>query len=148
MRLFQTMAYAVHAMFLLARVEGDGPVPCSQLADEGQIPARFLLRVFSSLANHGLLNSAHGVEGGFTLARPAEEILLVEIFDAVETSSHPSVLPLRGIPEEPRQALLDVLSTAYSASREQLENVSLADLLGIGSPFSDDLSNREYLPKI
>ena len=88
MKLSRTVAYAVRATLALAQAESDGPVPCSKLAAEGKMPERFLLQILRSLVTHGILRSTRGVDGGYALVRPAEEISLLEVIEAIEQASH------------------------------------------------------------
>ena len=129
MKVSRTMAYAVHAMLQLARAEGNGPVPCSQLAHEGHMPVRFLLQILRSLVTHGLLRSSRGVDGGYVITRPPEKITLMDIVDAFDNPLIPSVPPLEGFPDESRRELLDSLSRASGAARRELAQLTLADLL-------------------
>jgi Rrf2 family protein len=123
------MAYAVHAMLQLARADSDAPVPCSQLAHEGKMPERFLLQILRSLVTHGLLHSTRGVDGGYVLARPADEISLMDIFDAFDNPLIPSVPALEKLSDETRDELLEVLNRASSAARRELKRLTMADLL-------------------
>jgi Rrf2 family protein len=54
------------------------------MAASGHMPDRFLLQILRNLVAHGLLRSTRGVIGGYTLARPPEEISLLDIIEAVE----------------------------------------------------------------
>ena len=65
--------YAVVALAELARA-GERPVPIKELAERREIPEQFLEQLFSTLRRSGLLTSHRGMRGGYTLARPAEEI--------------------------------------------------------------------------
>lgn len=134
MKLSRTVAYAVHAMLLLARQEGTDPVPCNQLARAGNMPERFLLQILRSLVTHGLLISTRGAEGGYSLARPAEDIALIGIFDACEEPVVPSVPKFAGVPNGARLELQVALSKAHATARKQLEAITLADLLRAGEP--------------
>src|SRR5688500_6281124 len=84
MKLSRTVAYAVRATLQLAQLQTTGPVPCSRLATEGKMPERFLLQILRNLVTHGILRSTRGVEGGYALLRPAEEISLLEVIEAIE----------------------------------------------------------------
>jgi Rrf2 family cysteine metabolism transcriptional repressor len=75
--------YAVVAMAELAR-GGERPVPISELAERRDIPEQFLEQLFSTLRRAGLLTSHRGVKGGYTLARPAEEINVLEVVQALD----------------------------------------------------------------
>jgi Rrf2 family transcriptional regulator, cysteine metabolism repressor len=75
--------YAVVAMAELAR-SGDRPVPIKELAERREIPEQFLEQLFSTLRRDGLLTSHRGMRGGYTLARPADEIDVLEVVQALD----------------------------------------------------------------
>jgi len=75
--------YAVVAMAELAR-SGDKPVPVKELAERREIPDQFLEQLFSTLRRAGLLTSHRGSKGGYTLARPAAEITVLEVVQALD----------------------------------------------------------------
>jgi Rrf2 family cysteine metabolism transcriptional repressor len=75
--------YAVVAMAELARA-GERPVPIKELADRRDIPEQFLEQLFSTLRRAGILTSHRGVKGGYTLSRPAEEINVLEVVQALD----------------------------------------------------------------
>jgi Rrf2 family transcriptional regulator, cysteine metabolism repressor len=75
--------YAVVAMAELAR-SGERPVPIKELAERRQIPEQFLEQLFSTLRRAGILTSHRGVKGGYTLARPAEQINVLEVVQALD----------------------------------------------------------------
>ncbi len=74
--------YAVRAMIELAAanrtVKGD------ELAHAQQLPAKFLESILSQLRQHGLLHSRRGADGGYWLARPADQITLAEVIRATD----------------------------------------------------------------
>jgi Rrf2 family cysteine metabolism transcriptional repressor len=75
--------YAVVGMAELSR-HADRPVPISVVAERREIPVQFLEQLFSTLRRAGLLVSQRGVKGGFRLARPAEEITVLEVVQALD----------------------------------------------------------------
>jgi Rrf2 family cysteine metabolism transcriptional repressor len=75
--------YAVVAMAELAR-SGDRPMPVKELAERRDIPDQFLEQLFSTLRRSGLLTSHRGSKGGYTLSRPAEEITVLEVVQALD----------------------------------------------------------------
>jgi len=129
MKFSRTIAYAVHATLQLARTTPGVPIPCSRLAHEGRMPERFLLQILRNLVNQGLLKSTRGVEGGYCLSRPPEQITLMDIFDAFEGSLIPSVPPLEGLSQKTSALLLATLNRALASSRQVLDQLSMADLL-------------------
>ena len=84
MKLSNTVSYALQAVVRLADTFGGAPVPCSELAAAGRMPDRFLLQILRTLAAHEILVSTRGVFGGYTLARPPEEITLLDIIEAID----------------------------------------------------------------
>ena len=75
--------YAVVALAELART-GDRPVPIAQIAERREMPVQFLEQLFTTLRRAGLLQSHRGVKGGYTLARPADEITVLEVVQALD----------------------------------------------------------------
>jgi Rrf2 family protein len=78
--------YAVRALVELAMTKSIRPVLLAQIAQRQEIPERYLIQIFGSLRQAGLVNSFRGAKGGFHLARPAEAITLAEILEAAEGS--------------------------------------------------------------
>jgi Rrf2 family cysteine metabolism transcriptional repressor len=75
--------YAVVAMAELAR-SGDRPVPIAAVAERRGMPVQFLVQLFSTLRRSGLLESYRGTKGGYALARPPDEITVLEVVQALD----------------------------------------------------------------
>jgi len=75
--------YAVVALAELAR-SGSAPVPIGQVAERRGIPVQFLEQLFSTLRRAGILVSHRGAKGGYTLARPPDEITVLEVVQALD----------------------------------------------------------------
>ncbi len=77
--------YACLAMIQLAAgYETGAPVRTSQIAQQHDIPARFLVQILLQLKAAGLVTSVRGAAGGYRLAKPPEEISLAAVVSAVE----------------------------------------------------------------
>jgi len=77
--------YACRVMAELARLHGSGTLAqIEHLAQAEAVPANFLAQILGKLRTHGLITSRRGNQGGYTLARPPEEISLYDILVAVE----------------------------------------------------------------
>ena len=76
--------YAVVAMAELARTGESGPVPIAQIAERRDMPVQFLEQLFSTLRRGGLLTSQRGVKGGYSLAKPASEITVLEVVQVLD----------------------------------------------------------------
>jgi Rrf2 family transcriptional regulator, cysteine metabolism repressor len=75
--------YAVVALAELAR-SGEGPVPIAQIAERRGMPVQFLEQLFTILRRDGFLQSQRGVRGGYKLARPPEEITVLDVVQALD----------------------------------------------------------------
>jgi Rrf2 family transcriptional regulator, cysteine metabolism repressor len=76
--------YAVRALAELARSGGAGPVPIGEVARRREIPVQFLEGLFATLRRAGILQSQRGVKGGYSFARPPEELTVLEVVEALE----------------------------------------------------------------
>src|SRR4029079_16039606 len=109
MKLSRTVSYAVRATLQLAELSANGPVPCSKLAKEGQMPERFLLQILRNLVTHGILRSTRGVDGGYALVRPAEQISLLEVIEAIEGPYDSALEISEGLTADSQHKLRDAL---------------------------------------
>ncbi len=76
--------YAVRALVELHRLGDTGPVPIAELARRGDIPVQFLEQLFATLRRAGVLRSQRGVKGGYSFARPATELTVLEIVELLD----------------------------------------------------------------
>ncbi len=76
--------YALRALVELHRHGDSAPVPIAELARRGDIPVQFLEQLFSTLRRAGLLRSQRGVKGGYSFARPADEITVLELVELLD----------------------------------------------------------------
>ena len=85
MKISVKVDYACRVMAELARLHGSGELAqIEQLAEAEAVPANFLAQILLKLRDHGLITSRRGNLGGYSLARPPEEISLYDILVAVE----------------------------------------------------------------
>src|ERR1700761_1758235 len=76
--------YALSALVELHRLQAAGPVPIAELARRREIPVQFLEQLFATLRRAGILRSQRGVKGGYSLARPAESITVLELVELLD----------------------------------------------------------------
>jgi Rrf2 family protein len=121
--------YAVRATVELASA-GDGPVKAERIAQAQEIPLKFLENIMGDLRNAGLVCSQRGVEGGYWLARPADEISVAQVIRAVDGP----LAAVRGRrPEDVEYAgsagrLREVWIAVRASLRNVLETVTVADV--------------------
>ncbi len=129
MRVSAKTDYALRAMAELAAAP-PGPVKGERLASSQEIPLKFLENILTELRRAELVASQRGAEGGYRLARPADEISLAEVIRAVDgplanvRGERPDTVGYSG-PAEPLQ---DVWLAVRTNLRAVLETVTLADL--------------------
>jgi len=84
MQLTRGADYGARAILRLATYPTDAVVLVKDIAQAEGLPESYLSKIFQQLAKDGLVRSHRGSRGGFSLARPAEEINLREIIEAIE----------------------------------------------------------------
>ena len=133
MRVSAKADYAVRAMVEIAGSGGSEAKPAKTevVAEAQAIPTRFLENILGELRVHGLVQSKRGSEGGYWLARSADDITLAEIIRAVEGP----LATVRGeaadqIEYRGGSAPLQQVWLALRANiRQVLESVTLADVV-------------------
>src|SRR5204862_5628878 len=129
MRVSAKADYAVRAAVELAAA-GAGPVKGERIAEAQGIPLKFLENILVELRHAGLVRSQRGVEGGYWLARPAEDVSLAEVIRAVEGP----IANVRGVgPQDVEYGgaagrLREVWIAVRASLRSVLEETTIADL--------------------
>ncbi len=127
--------YAVRAMVELAAADG-GPLKGEAIATVQEVPLSFLENILIELRHARLVRSQRGREGGYRLARPAEEITVADVIRAVEgpiasvRSESPDEIAYSGTAEP----LRDVWIALRANMRAVLESVTLADIAAATLP--------------
>ena len=138
MRISAKADYAVRAAVELAT--GDGPVKGDHIAQSQEIPLKFLENILIEMRHHGLVRSQRGREGGYWLAKPADEITIADVVRAVEGP----LAHVRGEPPEevhyapPAEALEQVWIAVRANLRAVVEHVTVADVASGSLP--DDIA--------
>ena len=86
MKLTTKGRYAVTAVLDLAFHEGNGPVSLAEISERQGISLSYLEQLFSRLRRNDVVASTRGPGGGYSLARPENEISMAEIIRAVDES--------------------------------------------------------------
>jgi len=114
--------YAVSALAELALTGGSTPVSIGELAKRRDIPAQFLEGLFATLRRAGVLQSQRGVKGGYSFARPPEEVTVLEVVELLEGELDSDPAAKREVWRDAVGAVRDVLGAvtiAEIAEREQ-----------------------------
>src|SRR5271170_2343735 len=76
--------YALQAIFDLAMQPAGEPVKIAEIARRQEIPQKFLELILSSLKQGGFVESRRGAEGGYRLAKPADQITVGQVIAFLE----------------------------------------------------------------
>ena len=135
MRVSAKVDYAVRAAVELAGA-ANGPLKGDRIATAQDIPLNFLENILLDMRQAGLIRSQRGREGGYWLARPADEVAIADVIRAVEgplatvRGERPESLSFEGTAEP-----LQELWVAVRANlRAVLETVTLADIVSGSLP--------------
>lgn len=123
--LSQTVEYALRAMASLA-YHPDELVPTPQLAEMTKVPSNYLAKVLQTLAGADLIEGRRGVGGGYRLARPAADIRLLDVINAVnpveritgcplKLSNHTHLCPLHHRIDQAAAAVIEVFGSTTLA---------------------------------
>ena len=137
MKLPASTEWVLHCATTLAQLEPGGRASAAQLAEYYDLPAPYLAKQLQTLVRAGVLAATTGPRGGFRLARPAAEITLLQIVEAVDGTSAPyecGEVRQRGRGALPARdcrgmcVLARKMADAHEAWRRSL-SVTLADIL-------------------
>jgi Rrf2 family protein len=84
MQITRQADYAVRAVLYLASLSNGTRAPTSKIAREQKIPSSFLAKIVSQLSVAGVVQTSRGARGGVSLARPSDEISLLEVIEAID----------------------------------------------------------------
>jgi len=135
MKMNQGVEWAAHCAALLAVLPADVAVPSATLAEFHKLPAPYLAKAMQQLAAAGIVSWVPGRRGGYRLARPADQITLLDIVKAVDGDTAafrcteirrrgPSAVPRRYY--SPRCGIAAAMADAEDAFRDSLAGVTIA----------------------
>lgn len=126
--LSKTAEYALRAVALLATQPGR-PALADQLAEKTLIPRRYLNRVLQDLVGARLLRSRPGRGGGYELTRPASEVTILDVVNAVSPLERIRQCPLGLATHTSLCPLHAELDRAYAATEQAFAGVTMAEVL-------------------
>jgi Rrf2 family protein len=126
--LSKTAEYALRAVVCLAR-DCEHSESADRLAELTKVPRRYLNKVLQDLARTQLVISRSGPGGGYSLARSADQITILDVINAVSPLERIRHCPL-GLPSHTTLCPLHrELDKAYAATEEAFGKVSIGKLL-------------------
>jgi Rrf2 family iron-sulfur cluster assembly transcriptional regulator len=122
MQITRSGEYGLRGLLFLAKQPPEKVTLVSEISRDQKIPETFLAKIFQRLSKTGLLWSVRGAKGGFSLGKPANEITMKEIVEAIEgpialnrcllrqgECEEEKVCPLRQVWEEAQQRFIEIL---------------------------------------
>lgn len=121
-----------YGIVLLTHLAGtpERQVNAPELAGETRLPLPMVSKILKLLVREGILASHRGVKGGYSLARPAEEISMSEVISALEgpIAITECIDDNSGCSHEPFCAVRGRWHRINRALREALEEITLAEM--------------------
>ena len=126
----KTMGYALVATGYIAEHHKEGAIEASLISKQYNIPLLYLFKVLQKLVTASILRSKRGPGGGFSLTRPAKDITILEIIEAVDgpmlynlqltkhTNNEPFILKME-----------EVCQSATEKGREVYNKAKLSEML-------------------
>jgi len=84
MKLSTRTRYGIRAALELAENESDKPLPLKIIAQRQDISIKYLEQLMSALRSGGVIRSVRGARGGYVLAKPPNQIKLIDVFGCLE----------------------------------------------------------------
>jgi Rrf2 family protein len=137
-KLSDGVEWGVHVTTLLAVLPPGRALPAAKLAEYHGVPAAYLAKHLQALSRAGILESVQGPRGGYRLARPATELTVlavVEAIDGAEPAFRCTEIRRRGPTAQPASAyrlacgIHRVMDDADAAWRASLRTVTVAELV-------------------
>src|SRR5262245_45503010 len=136
MKLSGGVEWALHCC--VALTTAPAPVPVTRLAELHDVSRTYLAKQLQALSRAGIIQAAQGHSGGYRLTRPAADITLLDVVEAID-GPEPTFLctevrqrgPLATPPEECTKAcgIARAMIRADRAWRESLRATTIADLV-------------------
>lgn len=124
--------YAVRILLDLAEHADGALIPMKEVAARQGISLKYIERIMPALRNSGLIESTHGIGGGYRLAKPPETVTLWEILSLAEGDLAPVACMETGAEPCGRAPIcktLPVWQCYYALTKDYFSNLTLADLL-------------------
>src|SRR4051794_3672380 len=84
MRLAEGVEWSLHVCVILSMLPEDTTMPAARLAEYHGVPAPYLAKNLQALARAGIVESVSGPKGGYRMARPASEVTMLDVVEAID----------------------------------------------------------------
>lgn len=134
--LAQKAKYAIKALIYLAQQSDRNLVATREIAQEANIPKKFLEHILSDLKRAGLTGSKAGKEGGYFLLKKPREINLAQIhriFDGaialLPCASENFYRPCDDCPNPKKCSIKDAIGEIRSSTLRKMEQITIAKMM-------------------
>ncbi len=140
LKLSKKADYGLMAMKHLAEHAQEGSCSAKDVAESYGIPPEILAKILQRLAKAGLLHSQHGINGGYTLARPAREISAYEVIRAIDGPLFiTSCITVRGeCDQTERCTIREPLRKVNQSIEDVLKRIKIAEMTEISDATGAD----------
>lgn len=124
--------YAIRILLDLAEHNNGGYIPMKEVSARQEISLKYIEKIMPSLKSAGLIDSVHGIGGGYRLTRAPEQYSLWEILKIAESDLAPVACLQENAPACHRAAecrTLSVWEGYYELTCSYFSGISLADLM-------------------
>lgn len=131
MRISSKGEYGLRALFDLAQHYGEGLMQSEDIATRQGIPVNYLNQMLILLRRAGIIDSLRGPQGGHVLARPPDQITLLEALTVLEGPLMPTDTTrddLAATQPEDREVVCEVWESLRTTIEKALRDVTLDDL--------------------
>jgi len=142
----QTVEYALRALMYLASLDGT-PVTSERIAAQTRVPPGYLSKVMRDLVLAGLVASFRGPNGGFVLARRADQITVLDAVNAVDPIRRILKCPLSDPGHANLCPLHRSLDDALAHLEETFRATTLAGVLERGGQGCRGLTGQQKQPE-
>jgi Rrf2 family protein len=131
MRVSAKTEYACIAMLELASQFPSGePVRIREIAEQHNVPPRFLVQILLQLKGAGLVASVRGASGGYRLLSPPDEISLGRVMEVIDGLSEEDTQKSSASPDSSAvKVLMQAWKEVSVMQHKMLDGITLADLL-------------------
>lgn len=129
MRLTRSVGYAIGVLLRVVAEDTTAPVPAKTIAEDCDVPPRFIYRILRRLVDAGLLEGLSGPGGGYRLAQKPTQISLFDIVIAIDGPlPEPDLEPIHKDQAAPIAAVNALCQQSQERFASLLEKTSLAKL--------------------
>lgn len=126
--------YSIRILLDLAEHHTDAYIPMKEVAARQDISLKYIEKIIPALKAAGLVESIHGIGGGYRLTRAPDRYTLWEILSLAEGDLAPVSCLQSGAPPCGRAAAcrtLPVWEGYYKLTRDYFSGITLADLMAL-----------------